>query len=235
VSATYLKTFRLPTRQQEDAFYDWKYAEIEGMKYGGGRDRLNVGAGEYPFRLFYYKNMPAFEFEPVTILYGGNGSGKSTILNLIADKLDVRRTSAYNRSDFFGDYVGLCEHEGRIIPKESRIITSDDVFNYLLDIRCLNDGVVNRRYELFEEYAEEKARSESGEVFYMRSLEDYEGLKKRIAVQRSTRSEYTRKRAPEELRERSNGESAFRYFTEAVGDNALYLLDEPENSLSPAL
>ena len=34
------------------------------------------------------------------------------------------------------------------------------------------------------------------------------------------------------LAEQSNGESALRYFTEAIQENALYLLDEPENSLS---
>lgn len=35
------------------------------------------------------------------------------------------------------------------------------------------------------------------------------------------------------VREYSNGESAFRYFTEKIEDNGLYILDEPENSLSP--
>ena len=30
----------------------------------------------------------------------------------------------------------------------------------------------------------------------------------------------------------SNGESAFYYFTDRIKENALYLLDEPENSLS---
>ena len=33
----------------------------------------------------------------------------------------------------------------------------------------------------------------------------------------------------------SNGESAFAYFTNAIREDALYLLDEPENSLSPKL
>ena len=32
----------------------------------------------------------------------------------------------------------------------------------------------------------------------------------------------------------SNGESAYLYFTEKIKESGLYLLDEPENSLSPA-
>ena len=35
------------------------------------------------------------------------------------------------------------------------------------------------------------------------------------------------------VRELSNGESALKYFTEKIGENGLYILDEPENSLSP--
>ena len=35
------------------------------------------------------------------------------------------------------------------------------------------------------------------------------------------------------VKEYSNGESAFIYFTEKIKENGLYLLDEPENSLSP--
>ena len=31
----------------------------------------------------------------------------------------------------------------------------------------------------------------------------------------------------------SNGESAFKYFIEKIQENGLYILDEPENSLSP--
>ena len=35
------------------------------------------------------------------------------------------------------------------------------------------------------------------------------------------------------MREHSNGESAFLYFSEKIQEEGLYLLDEPENSLSP--
>ena len=34
------------------------------------------------------------------------------------------------------------------------------------------------------------------------------------------------------VRGRSNGENAFSYFADRIRENALYLLDEPENSLS---
>ena len=36
------------------------------------------------------------------------------------------------------------------------------------------------------------------------------------------------------VQERSNGESALAFFVDAITDGALYLLDEPENSLSPS-
>ena len=36
------------------------------------------------------------------------------------------------------------------------------------------------------------------------------------------------------VQENSNGESAFKYFVNKIGENGLFLLDEPENSLSPS-
>ncbi len=56
-------------------------------------------------------SVPAFSadrFEPVTILYGGNGSGKTTALNVIAEKIHAQRFAAYNRSNFFEDYLAYC-------------------------------------------------------------------------------------------------------------------------------
>ena len=35
------------------------------------------------------------------------------------------------------------------------------------------------------------------------------------------------------IREKSNGENAIRFFTERITEDALFLLDEPENSLAP--
>ena len=48
-----------------------------------------------------------------------------------------------------------------------------------------------------------------------------------------TQSKYVRANLMDNVREHSNGESAFLYFSEKIKENGLYLLDEPENSLSP--
>ena len=67
----------------------------------------------------------------------------------------------------------------------------------------------------------------------MKSLEDYEKLKKVTEARRRTQSGYVRGQLMDNVREHSNGESAFLYFSEKIQENGLYLLDEPENSLSP--
>ncbi len=127
----------------------------------------------YPFQILSRHGLQMLDFEPVTILYGGNGSGKTTALNVMAEKLGVKRDTPYNRSNFFGDYVRMCEFEVRgKVPPVSRIITSDDVFDFILNLRNLNDGIDQKREELFEDYLENKYAH-----FQMRSLEDYEKLK----------------------------------------------------------
>ena len=44
----------------------------------------------YPFNVLKGKEPDVFVFEPITVLYGNNGSGKSTILNLMAHTLDLK-------------------------------------------------------------------------------------------------------------------------------------------------
>lgn len=185
----------------------------------------------YPFQVLPKKRLERIDFEPVTILYGGNGSGKSTVLNIISEKLNLTRDAVYNRSNFFSDYVRMC-HCGladrrRTLPGESRIITSDDVFDFMLNLRNLNEGIDEKREELFQEYLDNKYSD-----FKFHSMDDYDKLKKVNQARSKTQSKYVRANVLDNIRERSNGESAFAYFTEKITENALFLLDEPENSLS---
>ncbi len=47
------------------------------------------------------------------------------------------------------DYVKLCGMiADKEIPEKSRIITSDDVFDYMLNIRKLNEGIDQKRVAL---------------------------------------------------------------------------------------
>ena len=183
----------------------------------------------YPFKILSSHGLERIDFEPVTILYGGNGTGKSTALNVIAEKIGISRDSIYNKSNFYPDYVTMCEmHIGTDIPENSKIITSDDVFDYMLNIRNLNEGIDQKREELFEEYLDAKYSH-----FQMKSIADYEQLKKVNNARSKTQSRFVRSELIDNVREYSNGESAYKYFTEKVEENGLYILDEPENSLSP--
>ena len=184
----------------------------------------------YPFKVLSARGLLELEMEPVTILYGGNGSGKTTALNVMAEALKLHRDSRYNRSSFFEDYIALCTHELRgEIPERSRVITSDDVFDFMLNLRAANAGVDEKREELFQEYLNAKYSD-----FHFRTMEDYDRLKTVNMARSNTQSRYVRKNLMENLSEHSNGESAFLYFTQRIEEDGLYLLDEPENSLSPA-
>ena len=183
----------------------------------------------YPFQILSRHQLTRLDFEPVTILYGGNGSGKTTALNVIAEKMGLARQARYNRSNFYEDYLGLCAFETvHKITKDSCVITSDDVFDFMLNIRNINDGVDCKREELFQDYMDAKYAK-----FQMKSLDDYEQLKKVCMARSKTQSKYVRENLSGNVREHSNGESALMYFTDKIKESGLYLLDEPENSLSP--
>ena len=219
----YLRRFSLPTEGNEISFLT-----------GSFENKRTCYTSRYPFGIFLNREVPALELETVTILCGGNGSGKTTVLNLMGEKLGLRRGTVFNRSSFFGDYLALCQAETapafRDARESSRVITSDDVFDYLLDLRCMNENIDNRRRELLAEYAGARYAK-----FQMRSMEDVDRLRQVADAQRRTGSRYVRDRVMNDVVEKSNGESAFAFFTKEIQEGGLYLLDEPENSLSPQL
>ena len=193
----------------------------------------------YPFHVFE-EDLPVLELGNITILYGGNGSGKTTILNLMSEKLGLPRSTPYNRTSFFEAFVEMCdmrlagEDTGypERIPLQSRFIGSDDVFEHILRLREKNDD---------RELAAARAGRQWGrEQFRTLKLDSYEqgGYDEFLThreARRSTLGRFVRRRAQEVEREFSNGESAYRYFTQAISERGLFLLDEPENSLSPNL
>jgi len=224
--AEYLESFSLARAYDEDSFV---------LSYPYKLEMRCFADNVYPFKLFPQKGLKDIRFAPVTIFYGGNGSGKSTLLNVIAEKLRLARKAPFNRTPFFEDYLALCSYRlhGEALPAASRIITSDDVFDYLLTLRSVNEGIDRKRDALFAAYEEMTAPKD--EPTLLMSLDEYDAFKEQLDAKRQSKSRYVADRLPKEKRMRSNGESAFFYFTEQIGEGALYLLDEPENSLSFAL
>ena len=71
----YLKKFNFLTGDQEVDFF----RKLKSTCYNTF----------YPFKVLPEHQLEELEFSPVTILYGGNGSGKTTVLNIIAEKLQL--------------------------------------------------------------------------------------------------------------------------------------------------
>ena len=220
----YLETFSFPTEDDEFAYLFPKT----------GKNVLTCYTSKYPFGLYSGRGFPdKIDFGDITIFCGNNGSGKSTMLNVIAEKLGIKRASPYNRTDFFDDYASLCKFtlEERISP-DSRVITSDDVFERVLDIRRINSGIDTKRDSIINEWVELR----SGDTdTRLHGIDDYDRWKQvREARDKNiSQSQYIRSRLMRNVAERSNGESALSLFVDSIHDNALYILDEPENSLSP--
>ncbi len=229
----FLSKFKLPTQEEEEFFF-MPPPMNPNYKFKNYR---TVYSSKYPFFLFENRAMPTLELKDITILYGNNGSGKSTVLNIISETLSLPRETPYNRSDYFDDYIELCKYElcDKISP-ESCIITSDDVFDKVLDIRRVNNGVDNKRQALIDEFVEERSRSSSGRQNTLSSIEDYDEWKRKSDIRKksTTSSQFIRQNLMRNIQERSNGESALSHFIDKIADGGLYLLDEPENSLSPS-
>lgn len=194
-----------------------------------GRELRRIHNSNYPVNIFSMKRLKEIELSDITCFYGGNGSGKTTLLNIIAEKLNANRKTIYPKSTIFEYYVSACNAEFGFYdePLEIKMITSDDVFDYLLDIRSINAQVNRKKDMLSREYLDIKFdKSED-------NFNDYEELTKRVEVRKKTMSKYVRdKLGNNTIIEQSNGESALMFWEREINEESIYILDEPENSLS---
>lgn len=210
----YLDSFHLPSFEQESMYtYPTKY----------------------PFSMFSERELYDIFFGPITIFYGGNGSGKSTLLNIINSKLGFTRKSSFYADDTFDTYVNMCKYKLALddygkeakLPVNSKIIASEDIIHFILGIRDKNNKTEEKRLELEKEYQAAKFGK-----YQFKSLDDYDNLVKTVNARSQTQTKYINKRSTL-FRQYSNGESVLRYFDSELENDGLYLLDEPENCLSP--
>ena len=211
----YLKSFTLLDEKEEN-------------DYVLGSDTRNIYNNYYPLNIFSSRRLKNIKFGSITCFYGGNGSGKSTILNIISEKLNSNRKTEIDKGSYFNIYVKYTSYEmGIEQPISIKTINSDDVFDYLLDIRSINSHINRRKEKLSKEFLENKYSNNS------LSFEDFENLRDSIDSKRKTMSKYVRDRLVNNIIiESSNGESALMFWEKEIEDDSIYILDEPENSLS---
>ena len=185
----------------------------------------------YPFHLFLEKEFYNIQFDDVTIFYGDNGSGKSTLLNVITetinkDKKVIERKSDLVKTEYFDMYINDCKYYvENNIPIGSKMICSEDIFQNILSKRKDNQKKNDDREDLKKQYLQYKYNP----VNY-NSLED---LSISVETRKTTQSKFIKSRIEKNEREFSNGQTSLDFFDKELQDGKLYLLDEPENSLSP--
>ena len=208
----YLKSFRLLNENQEESCLDIR----------------NIHNNHYPLGIFSPKKFEDIHFEPITIFYGGNGSGKTTLLNIIGNKINASRKTTIEKGTFFDNYVRICKFDMSYEePEEIKFISSDDIFDYLLDIRAINANVNRRKNTLSKEWLERKYNTDNFGII------DHELIKDSYDAKHKTMSAYIRGRLMNNnIIEQSNGESALMFWEQDIKENGIYILDEPENSLS---
>ena len=238
----YLESFTLPLEREGDLIQKRMADNIstDPQKWGTVAT-LGYIDNEYPCGIFGPKGLPEIWFRKATIFYGGNGSGKSTLLNLIAAKLGLERIAPFNSSELFDAYAAACEYtvaeddEGfpQRIPDGSRIITSDDIFDYMLAVRANNAEIEAE----IERGKDEYRRLKYGETVKFEGMKDYDELRLQVLARQPSvsRRKFLRRTAGTEVKLNSNGETALEYFETKLKNDTLYCLDEPENSMSPAM
>ncbi|MFR4882292.1 MAG: AAA family ATPase [Coprococcus sp.] len=181
----------------------------------------------YPYNVFHRKDIDPFIFAPITVLYGNNGSGKSTILNIIANKLmltgkEYATSNSFGIVDYCGKFSSECQFSygedefGNVFRKfseNSRFIKSEDILYEIKKIQqrqILSDGM---EYDYMKNGHSQKEAED-----YFQTQEG----RNQIEYIEFAQEKY------------SNGETAMQFFEEYLLPDTLYLLDEPEVSLSPA-
>lgn len=241
-TAMYLERIILPSSGTEDEILYSSDSPISTMK---GLMKCHSG-NLYPFGLFPERSRGMRELvlefnSPITILYGGNGSGKTTILNLIAESIKAMRHSAFNKSGLFYDYLNSCNTETGEQCRKMMIITSDDVFDYLQRQRRKFEAFNEQRSRFSDEMSRRRAvykkEAELGKGVSVDfdDPESIESFHKRCAIMKNTNSMLIVKKMGIDQKGQSNGETAIDFFTDQITPGGLYLLDEPENSLSPKM
>lgn len=189
----------------------------------------------YPFHILNQFNNNAFkiQFDKITLFYGNNGSGKSTLLNIIAEKIKAKRYTQFNETGCFSNFCKLCHKVESNGCPDKRIIASDEIFEKMLTLRDANTYKMQRQDQIFDKQYEAKYNEDKRvKEIDFDDMDSIEKFKNYYTMRRLSFSKLVKLNIGSDIVLHSNGETAYDYFVNIVDRNGLYLLDEPENSLS---
>jgi len=178
----------------------------------------------YPYNVFVSKNQKCLVFDKITIFYGNNACGKSSLLNIIANKLKLigkEEVIIKQGKPYFQEFVDDCTYglgkneRGKVqqdIPENSRYIKSEDI---MYEIKKIQKEAILREGYIYE-HAKKGYNKEQLEM-----LKHSPKMEEQIERMKFGQEKY------------SNGETSLQIFDDWLQTDSLYLLDEPEVSLSP--
>jgi predicted ATPase len=181
---------------------------------------INQDKSGYPFSIKSFQNLKSLDLEnDIVILIGDNGSGKSSLLEIIATKLNLYRISNdLNYKDI--EFAEITESTSgfeityQVKPK-GFFFRSEDFITYIKFLDQAKLEAENELKRIDNEFKNKSSYSKSlAKMPHYRTINDIDGM-------------YNSK-----LNELSHGESYLDFFKSRLKPNSLYILDEAEMPLS---
>lgn len=183
---------------------------------------LHINTGKthpYPFDIPAIKHAKNIKIQtPITFLIGENGSGKSTLLETIACRLQLPHMDGYGYGkkcfDAAKRLLSYLELEWKIERSVGFFFRAEDFGDYLNSVHRADIHLHNQMSELEGEVPPHVIQQ-------MKDSANYQLHK-------------VRRDFGQELDSFSHGEAYMHIMRKMVNQRGIYLLDEPEASLSPA-
>lgn len=176
---------------------------------------------EYPLSTGLCQNLERLEFtKPVTIIMGDNGTGKTTLLEILASvltavRIDGNLSETHGKQNLFKEIERFYRIEMIKKPKRNFFFQAEDFIRYIDNLHEMRREAINGLEEININF------------------KDKSGYSRGLAATPYAKALYEMDQMYEEdITKRSHGESFIDFFGARIIENGLYIIDEPEAALS---